>query len=84
MKAPRASRWDPPMQSRNTTTIMVRTAGQPTSLIADQMAKMRMWLDNRRIYLAGFAPVPISDDKVAFEAYFTDSEQADLFRAAFG
>jgi hypothetical protein len=72
------------MLPHDTTTIMVRTAEQSSSLIADQMVKMRMWLDNRRIHLAGFVPVPLSADKVAFEAYFTDSEHADLFRAAFG
>jgi hypothetical protein len=72
------------MQSRSTTKIVVRTAEQSTSLIADQMAKMRMWLDNRRIDLAGFATVPISENEVAFEVYFTDAEQADLFRATFG
>jgi hypothetical protein len=72
------------MQPRSTTTIMVRTAEQSISLIADQMVNMRVWLDSRRIHLAGFTPVPISDDSVAFEAYFTDSEHADLFRAAFG
>jgi len=34
--------------------------------------------------LAGFATVPISDNEVAFEVYFTDAEQADLFWATFG
>jgi hypothetical protein len=72
------------MQSHNSTTIVVRTAEQSASLIEDQMNKMRMWLDNRRIYLAGFAPVSLSEGKVAFEAYFSDPEHADLFRAAFG
>jgi hypothetical protein len=66
------------------TTIKVRTAEQAANLIADQMSKMRMWLDNRRINLVGFAPVSLGDDKVAFEAYFTDPEQADLFRTTFG
>jgi|HubBroStandDraft_1064217.scaffolds.fasta_scaffold704450_2 hypothetical protein len=70
------------MQSPN--TILVLTAEQSISLIADQMIKMRMWLDNRRSHLAGFASVPISAGKVAFEAYFIDSGHADLFRAAFG
>ena len=70
------------MQSQS--TIMVRTAEQATSLTADQMSKMRMWLDNRRISLAGFAPVPLGDNKVAFDAYFCNPEDADLFRATFG
>jgi hypothetical protein len=72
------------MQPPSTTTVMVRTPEQPTSLIADKMANVRMSLDNRRIHLAGFTPVPISDDKIAFEVYFTDSKHTDLFRAAFG
>ncbi len=66
-----------------TATVVVLTAGQPKSLIGDQLGKMRMWLDNRGIFLAGFAPVPLGDDEVAFDAYFTDPDQADLFRAVF-
>jgi hypothetical protein len=34
------------MQSPNT---LVRTVEQSTRLIGDQMSKMRMWLDNRKI-----------------------------------
>jgi len=71
-----------PMLSQS--TIKVRTADQFASLIADQMSKMRRWLDNRSINSAGFAPVRLGGDKVAFDAYFTNPEQADLFRATFG
>jgi hypothetical protein len=66
-----------PMLSQS--TIKVRTADQFASLIADQMSKMRRWLDNRSINSAGFAPVRLGGDKVAFDAYFTNPEQADLF-----
>jgi hypothetical protein len=71
-----------PMQSA--TTVVVRTSGQPKGLIGDQISKMRMWLDNRGIFLAGFVPVPLGDDEVAIDAFSLDPEQADLFRAVFG
>ena len=64
--------------------VKVRTAEQPVSAIAERMCSMRKWLDHRGIQLADFAPVPLGFGKMAFDASFRDTGDADHFWAAFG
>jgi hypothetical protein len=45
---------------------MVRTTEQPARVIGERMVRMRTWLDRRGIQLAGFEPVPVGTDKIAF------------------
>lgn len=70
------------MQPQN--PLIVRTVGKSASSIGGRMSDMRDWLDRNRIELAGFRPVTLGVDNVAFDAKFRDLEHAALFRAAFG
>jgi hypothetical protein len=64
--------------------LIVRTTGESAISIGNRMADMRTWLDRNGIELAGFGPVTLGVDKVAFDAQFRDLEHAALFRTAFG
>jgi hypothetical protein len=65
-------------------TVVVRTAEQPISLIGERMGLMRSWLDRRGIELVDFDLTRLGLGCIAFDAYFRQSAEADLFRAAFG
>jgi hypothetical protein len=70
------------MQPQN--PLIVRTTGETACAIGNRMGDMRDWLDRNRIELAGFRPVTLGVDSVAFDAQFRDLEHAALFRAVFG
>ena len=70
------------MQPQN--IVIVRTAEQLVSAIGQRMGEMRTWLDRQGIQLADFQLASLGFGSVAFDAYFRESGDADLFRSAFG
>ena len=65
-------------------TFCTRIHGRRGDALGDFMSSIRVWLDRRRIDLAGFAPVPATRGPVAFDVYFRNEEDVVLFRQEFG
>jgi hypothetical protein len=48
------------------------------------MSTIRVWLDRRRIDVAGFAPVPVARGILAFDLYFRSEDEVVLLQQEFG
>jgi hypothetical protein len=66
------------------TPFRARIQSRRGDTLGDFMSSVRVWLDRRRIDLAGFAPVPVTSGPLAFDVYFRSEDEVVLFQQEFG
>ena len=66
------------------TAFRARIEGQPGEALGEVMGSIRVWLDRRRIDLAGFDAVPVTHGIVALDVYFRHEADVVRFRQEFG
>ena len=66
------------------TPFCARIKSRPGEGLGDFMSSIRVWLDHRRINLAGFESVPVTRGILAFDVYFRREDEVVRFRQEFG
>jgi hypothetical protein len=66
------------------TAFCARIESRRGDTLGDFMSRIRVWLDHRRIDLAGFDAVPGTRGLLAFDVYFRDEDHVVLFQREFG
>jgi len=66
------------------TPFCARIQSRRGDTLGDFMSSVRVWLDRRRIDVAGFAPVPVTRGILAFDLYFRSEDEVVLLQQEFG